>query len=122
VDLTGYSPHDEPPWTDAKGTMVEQSQCREVQSIVAAMKNGEAPFAGALTTRLLVQNFLHSQTGKTYTTEEAGKHLSKSSPERVVEIKTMRIGGKATVVYCWKDTKYWADPKRTDDERRKAIG
>jgi hypothetical protein len=120
VDLTGYSPHDAPPWTKAKDNMVAQSQSREVQVLAELIKYGSAPFDRALITFDRVQQALHSATGKVYSPPEAGKFLRKAASE-CVEIKTVWVNAKAVRTFCWRDVPNWVSG-RTDAEIKKELG
>jgi hypothetical protein len=120
VDITGYGPHDDPPWTLAKDNMIAKSQVREVQSLSEAMKNGAWPFDRSLTTIVRVQQFLHAETARTYSSVEAGKFLRVAARD-AVEIKPMNIGGDTKRVFCWKDPHHWTSVA-TDAERKKELG
>ena len=120
VDLTGYSPHDSPPMTGAKLVMVDKSQIKEVQILTAAARDGDAPFDRAVVSNEKIRQFLHSETGKTYSGYDVREFVRKALPD-VVVMKKIRTGTTVLRSICWKDQTYWMDPNRTVAEIKKEM-
>jgi hypothetical protein len=66
VDISTFNPQAPPPFTTSKSAMVTKSQASEVQIIMDAVAQGDAPFDRDLFTNEEVSQWLHGQTGKTY--------------------------------------------------------
>ncbi len=66
IDLTGFNPNSPPPVTYSKLLMAEKSQQHEIQILADAFRNDEGPFAHDVFVIEEVSQYLHSQTGKTY--------------------------------------------------------
>lgn len=127
VNLTGFNPAAPPPITVAKQRMVSKSQAKEVRAMQEAMADGEAPFDRALVTTPALKQFLHSETGKIYSSCETREFFKRAAPDAVglkqTRIKQTKAGmpNRAHPI-CWKDKLYWTDPSRTSEEIRKELG
>lgn len=121
VDTTGFNPAAPPPVTDAKLAMVKKSQIKEVRLLQDAMEHGEALFAKDLFTNEQARQFLHSETGKTYSSYEVREFIGRAAPEAVA-LKVVRVGHALVRPICWKNKKHWLDPSRTVGDLKAELG
>ncbi|HEY5213399.1 MAG TPA: hypothetical protein VIJ38_10320, partial [Acidobacteriaceae bacterium] len=104
----------------AKLVMVDKSQIKEVQILTAAARDGDAPFDRAVVSNEKIRQFLHSETGKTYSGYDVREFVRKALPD-VVVMKKIRTGTTVLRSICWKDQTYWMDPNRTVAEIKKEM-
>jgi Primase C terminal 2 (PriCT-2)/Family of unknown function (DUF5906) len=123
VDLSGFRPWAKPPMTNAKRFMIKKSQTKEVRILQDAIEEGIAPFDRELLLNEKVQQYLHSETSKTYSTYEVREFIAKALPE-AVRLKQVRpaSGGNPRNPIAWKNQEYWTDPARTTAEIKKELG
>jgi hypothetical protein len=121
VSLTGFNPSAPPPITDAKKRMVSKSQIKEVRVLCDAMDHGDAPFDRALVTCDRIRQFLHAETGKTYSGYEVREFFARAVPGAMA-LKQVRSGQTRIRPLCWRDKLHWMDAARTPDDIKKELG
>lgn len=121
VDLSGFNPAAPPPLTQAKKLMVSKSQVREVRALAEAAADGVSPFDKDLTTNDKIRQFLHSETGKTYSGYETREYFFRALPQSVA-LKQTRMGNATIRPLCWKNQHHWQDQHRTNEEIKKELG
>lgn len=121
IDISGFNPAAPPPLTLAKKLMVSKSQVREVRALAEAAADGAAPFDKDLTTNDKIRQFLHSETGKTYSAYETREFFLRALPEAVA-LRQVRIGNGVARALCWRNQHHWQDQHRTVDEIKKELG
>ena len=122
VNISAFNPAAPPPVTTAKKRMIRASQGTEVQCIAEAMEDEVAPFNCELLTNDRVKQFLHSETGKVYTSHQVREFLRRADPTIQI-VKQIRPSPKQPGVYVltWKNKVHWLHKDRSDDEIRKGL-
>jgi hypothetical protein len=120
VNLNGFNPAAPPPLTAAKIRMVSKSQTKEVRIINDACQYGEPPFDRDLVTADMVKQYLHSETGKTYASEEIRGFLRRALPE-AVQMHQIRVGAKSPRPICWRNKQKWMNPDLDKAEIKKEL-
>lgn len=120
VSLSGFNPSSPPPLTKAKIRMVGKSQIREVRVIQDAVAHSEPPFDRDLITNDKVRQYLHAETGKTYSSEEVRDYVRRALPE-AVHMPQVRVGQERARPVCWRNKQKWMDPSLNKDEIKKEL-
>ena len=115
VDLKGFNPSAPPPLTTAKKIMVDKSQTPEVRAIAEAMNDGDAPFNRDLTSNEKVRQFLHSETGRTYTSHQAREFLRKAVPGTVTLKKVRTSPSTGVYPICLRNKEQWIEAEDAGD-------
>jgi hypothetical protein len=85
-----FNPQAPPPFTVSKEAMVNKSQVSEVQILIDAFANGDAPFDRELFTNEEVNQFLHGQTNKTYASMHVRGYIKRAIPDAEL-VKEVRV-------------------------------
>lgn len=115
TDVSKFNPAAPPPVTAAKLAMVKKSQIREVRLLQDAIEHSDAPFHKELFTNESVRQYLHAETGKTYSSVEVRDFVHRAVPESIA-LKVVRTGSSLVRPICWKNKQHWMDPNRTTAE------
>jgi hypothetical protein len=102
VDLTGFNPQAAPPTTEAKTAMVVASQMPEVQQLAYARQAGEFPFDREVFTADQVRDYLHAETGKTFSGQQLSGIIRKAFDDAAVVREIARSGGqRGNLIRIW---------------------
>lgn len=104
ISLTGFDPQNPPPITVAKERMAFQSLAEEEQLIVDAFNDRALPFHRDVFYMDELRVLIHSETGKTVSSQRAAKWLYKAIPG-VARLQTVRNARGR--VMCARNVAHW---------------
>lgn len=113
IDISKFNPHSPPPVTSSKLVMIEKSQSNEVQALLDAIKNNDAPFEKDIFTIEQITQFLHGQTGKNYTNVQVRGFINRALPDAKC-LQDMRMGTAKIRVWVHRNWGIWANASNQD--------